>query len=325
MRLGISLIFAAAAFAAVLSAPVLADDIAASLSDYQQVTDSYSFPLGDFRITALSDGTVPQDLYKLLTGTSHSHTQELLDKAFLANPVEASINAFLIQSPQKNILVDTGSGDLFGPGNGGKLLDSLASIGVKADDISDILITHTHTDHTGGLVRSGQPAFRNATVHVGAPDLMFFLDPSNAQKASYPESYFEEAAKTIGVYERLGKVKTFDDGETILPGVQASLHPGHTPGSAFFTVTSKAKSITFIGDMIHVAAVQFPDPDVTILYDVKPQQAASARKEAFEDFADRRQLVAAPHIPFPGVGYLRAEGPDSYSWHRLEYRNRAGQ
>ncbi|RAL97247.1 MBL fold metallo-hydrolase [Agrobacterium sp. MS2] len=323
MRIKMPVIFAAAAFAAALSAPVFAGENVTAIANYQQVTDSYSFPLGDFRITALSDGTVPQDLYKLLTGTSQSHTTELLDKAFLANPVEASINAFLNQSPGKNILVDTGSGDLFGPGNGGKLLDSLASVGVKADDISDILITHIHTDHTGGLVRNGQPAFRNATVHVGAPDLSFFLDSSNAKKAVYPESYFDEAAKTIGVYERLGKVKTFGDGETILPGVRASLHPGHTPGSAFFIVSSREKSITFIGDVIHVAAVQFPDPNVTILYDVKPQEAALARKEAFEDFAQHRKLVAAPHISFPGVGYIRSEGPDTFSWHPLEYRNRA--
>ncbi|WP_349507602.1 MBL fold metallo-hydrolase, partial [Agrobacterium pusense] len=196
MRIKMPVIFAAAAFAAALSAPVFAGENVTAIANYQQVTDSYSFPLGDFRITALSDGTVPQDLYKLLTGKSQSHTTELLDKAFLANPVEASINAFLNQSPGKNILVDTGSGDLFGPGNGGKLLDSLASVGVKADDISDILITHIHTDHTGGLVRNGQPAFRNATVHVGAPDLSFFLDSSNAKKAVYPESYFDEAAKT---------------------------------------------------------------------------------------------------------------------------------
>jgi glyoxylase-like metal-dependent hydrolase (beta-lactamase superfamily II) len=249
----------------------------------------------------------------------------MLDKKFLENPVEASINAFLIQSSNHTILVDTGSGDLFGPGNGGKLLDSLASIGVKADEVTDILITHIHTDHTGGLVRNGQPAFPNATVFVGAPDLKFFLDPSNARKTGYAEQYFDEAAKTIGVYEKLGKVKTFGEGETILPGITTSLHPGHTPGSAFFTVTSKDQSMTFIGDVIHVAAVQFPDPDVTIVYDVKPEDAASVRKETFSDLAKRRELVAAPHLPFPGVGYIRAEGAGSFSWHPLEYRNRAGQ
>nr|CAD6424273.1 MBL fold metallo-hydrolase [Rhizobium sp. Q54] len=307
------------------SAPVCAADSTSAAASYQQVADSYSFPLGDLQITALSDGTVPQDLHELLTGTSHSHTDDLLDKEFLANPVEASINAVLIQGNRYTILVDTGSGDLFGPGNGGKLLDSLASVGTKAADVTDILITHIHTDHTGGLVRSGLPAFPNATVHVGAPDLSFFLNPSNAQKTGYAEQYFDEAAKTIGVYEELGKVKTFGDGDEILPGITTTLHPGHTPGSAFFTATSKNRSITFIGDVIHVEAIQFPEPDVTIVYDVKPEDAATVRKETFADLAGRRELVGAPHLPFPGIGYIRAEGAGSFSWHPVEYRNRAGQ
>lgn len=319
------LLSTAVALSLAVSAPVFAVDNASTAASYQQVADSYSFPLGDLQITALSDGTVPQDLHKLLIGTSHSHTDDLLDKKFLANPVEASINAFLIQSAKHAILVDTGSGDLFGPGYGGKLLDSLTSVGVKASDVTDILITHIHTDHTGGLVRDGLPAFPNATVHVGAPDLSFFLDPSNSQKTGYADQYFDEAAKTIGVYEALGKVKTFGHGDEILPGVTTSLHPGHTPGSAFFTVRSKDRSITFIGDVVHVAAVQFPEPNITIVYDVKPEDAATVRKETFGELAERRQLVAAPHLPFPGVGYIRAEGAGSFSWHPVEYRNRAGQ
>ncbi len=319
------LLSTAVALSMAVSAPVSAADDASTTASYQQVADSYSFPLGDLRITALSDGTVPQDLHELLTGTSRSHADDLLDKAFLVNPVEASINAFLIQGAKHTILVDTGSGDLFGPGHGGKLLDSLAGLGVKAGDVTDILITHIHTDHSGGLVRNGRPAFPNATVHVGAPELRFFLDPSNAQKTGYPERYFDEAAKTIGVYETFGKVKTFGDGDEILPGIATSIHPGHTPGSAFFTVTSKDRSMTFIGDVIHVAAVQFPEPNVTIVYDVKPEDAATVRKETFADLASRRELVAAPHLPFPGVGYIGAEGAGSFSWHPVEYRNRAGE
>lgn len=317
------LLSTAVAVSIAASAPVSAADNAPTTASYQQVADSYSFPLGDLQITALSDGTVPQDLHELLTGTSHSHTDDLLDKKFLENPVEASINAFLIQDAMHTILVDTGSGDLFGPGNGGKLLDSLASVGVKASDVTDILITHIHTDHTGGLVRNGQPAFPNATVHVGAPELSFFLDPSNAQKTGYAAQYFDEAAKTIGVYKTLSKVKVFGDGDQILPGITTSIRPGHTPGSAFFTVTSKGRSMTFIGDVIHVAAVQFPEPNVTIVYDVKPEDAAAVRKETFADLASRREVVAAPHLPFPGVGHIGAEGAGSFSWHPVEYRNRS--
>lgn len=84
-------------------------------------------------------------------------------------------------------------------------------------------------------------------------------------------------------------MKTFGDEERILPGVETSLHPGQPRGSAFFTVTSRNQSITFIGDVIHVAAVLFPEPDVTIVYDVRPEDVALARKQAFADLAERRE------------------------------------
>lgn len=291
---------------------------------YAQAPDAYAFPLGDLEIVALSDGTVPQDLHVLLTGTSAGEVDGHLAHAFLSNPVEASINAFLIRDGERRILVDTGSGQLFGPGYGGKLRDSLASIGVEATDITDILITHIHTDHAGGLVADGKAAFPQAIVHVAAPELAFFLDASNAEKTGYPREYFDQAASTIGIYETAGKVRTFSDDEAVLPGIVATLHPGHTPGSAFFTVSSQGQSIVFIGDIIHVAAVQFPDPAITIVYDVDPAEAAAVRQEAFPGFADARQLVAAPHLPFPGVGHIRAEGDGAFSWHPAEYRNRPG-
>lgn len=320
-------LFAATALGMMLgaAAPALAETApSASTAAYAQSADTYTLPLGDFEIVALSDGTVPQDLHKLLTATTEVQTDKLLSQAFLSNPVEASVNAYLIRNGARRILVDTGAGQLFGPGFGGKLYDSLASIGVKPGDITDILITHVHTDHTGGLVIDGKPAFPNATVYVGAPDLAFFLDPSNSEKTGYDRQYFDEAAKTIGIYEKIGKVKTFAGSETILPGIVATVHPGHTPGSAFYTVSSAGQSMVFVGDIIHVAAVQFPEPAITIVYDVDPGQAQAVREEAFSEFADERQLIAAPHLPFPGIGHIRAEGDASFGWFPVEYRNRAG-
>ena len=319
---------------ALLASTALAVTIAASIpafavpavaaAEYVQTADAYSIPFGDLEIVALSDGTVPQDLHKLLTGTSEAEVDGLLEKSFQANPVEASINAFLIRGADRAILVDTGSGELFGPGAGGKLLDSLAAIGMKPDDITDILITHVHTDHTGGLVKGGKPVFTNATVHVGAPDIDFFLDAANAERTGYAKQYFDEAAKTVGVIAKAGKVKTSGDNETILKGIVATLHPGHTPGSAFFTVTSGEQSIVFVGDIVHVENVQFPKPAITILYDVDPKTAAAVREKAFSDVAGSRQLIAAPHLPFPGIGHVRSEAGGAFSWHPIEYRNRAG-
>ncbi|MBC7998428.1 MAG: MBL fold metallo-hydrolase [Leptolyngbya sp.] len=279
------------------------------------------FPLGDFQITTLSDGTCSLDLHELLLGASVSEVDFLLDKQCLHNPVEASVNSFLIQTGTKNILVDTGAGQLFGPKVCGKLLESLMVAGLKPEQIDDILITHVHTDHSGGLMRDGRMLFPNATIHVGKPDVDFFLDSSNSEKTGYGIKYFESAQKTLKPYVDAGKVKTFSGILEILPGITATLHPGHTPGSAFYLVKSKDQSIQFLGDVIHCSAVQMPRPDITIKFDVDSTKAAKVRSEELAHFAKDKQMIAAPHLPFPGIGYVQAEGK-GYRWIPKEYRNR---
>jgi glyoxylase-like metal-dependent hydrolase (beta-lactamase superfamily II) len=286
-----------------------------------QGADFYRFRVGAVTVTALSDGTVPQDLHALLRSTTQAKTDALLDASFLRNPIEASINAFLVALPDRLVLVDTGSGELFGPGNGGKLLASLAAAGYRPEQITDILITHVHTDHSGGLIQGGKIVFPDATVHVGKPDVEFFLNMANAAKSGYNRKYFEEAIKTLKPYVDAGKVATFLSTTEVVPGITATLHPGHTPGSAFYTFTSQGERITFIGDIIHVASVQFPDPSITIIYDVNPKAAKATREQAFFQFASNRELIAAPHLPFPGVGHIRRTGK-RYQWVPVEYANR---
>lgn len=290
----------------------------------QQVPGVYRFQVGEVRITALSDGTVPQDLHKLLRGTTVARTDALLSQGFLANPVEASINVYLLEMGDRRILVDTGSGDLFGPGFGGKLAESLAAAGARPERITDILITHVHTDHTGGLVKAGARVFANATVHVGKPDVDFFMDRMNAARAHYDVKYFDEAVTTLKPYLDAGQVTAFVKTAEILPGITATLHPGHTPGSAFYTLRSGNQQIVFVGDIIHVSSVQFPEPAITIEYDVDPNGAVKQRTEQFPMFARGRDLIAAPHLPFPGVGHIRS-ADHGFAWVPVDYGNRATQ
>ena len=318
-----------AAFAALIggAAPLLSaiPAQAETVSVREQLPASFRFTLGKIEITALSDGTVPSDLHKLLLNTNEGAIDAHLQAAFQANPTEASINAFLIQDGDRRILVDTGAGELFGPGFGGKLVTALGAVGVAPAQITDILITHIHTDHTGGLVSGGAMVFPNATLHVGKPDLDFFLDAANAKKTGYAQQYFDEAAKTMGPYVKAGHVKAFAAEETVLPGIVASVHPGHTPGSAFYKLTSDGQSILFVGDIVHSLPVQMPEPSVAIVYDVDPKGAVATREAAFTAFARDRQLIAAPHLPFPGVGHVTASGKEQFSWVPLLYRNRASQ
>ena len=286
-----------------------------------QKVGTYSFTVGTAQITALSDGSVPQDLHSLLHGTTNANIDALLSKAYLTNPIELSLNAFLLRIDGRTVLIDTGAGQLFRPGYGGKLLASLAAVGVTPDQVTDILLTHIHDDHIGGLVKDGQIVFPNATVHVAKPDLEFFLDRSNAAKAHYAMKYFDEAFMTVKPYVVAGKVQTFQGTPEMMPGVTASIHPGHTPGSAFYTVRSEGQEIVFVGDIVHVAAVQFPQPAITIDYDVDQRKASKTRQEEFEIFARDRTLIAVPHMPFPGVGHVRKLG-SGYEWVPVEYGNR---
>jgi hypothetical protein len=99
----------------------------------QPLPRAFRFRVGKVRVTALSDGTVPIDLHKLLWDTTPEEVDRLLARSFLANPVEASINAFLVEDGSRRVLVDTGAGELFGPGLGGKLPASLVAVGCRAE------------------------------------------------------------------------------------------------------------------------------------------------------------------------------------------------
>ena len=229
----------------------------------------YRFTIGDARITALSDGSVPLDLHQLLRGVTPQAIDDILARSFLANPAEASINAYLIDFNGRRILVDVGAGDLFGPGNGGRLLEALAAAGAAPETITDILITHVHSDHSGGLTKAGKIVFPRATVYAGGADIRLFSDVANAAKSGIDKRFWTQTEQTLTPYVTAGRVKPIDTDGEVVPGIRAELQPGHTPGTAFYTLTSKGQSIVFVGDVIHAGAVQFPRPDVTITFDVR--------------------------------------------------------
>lgn len=288
----------------------------------QQQVGGYKVRVGDVQVTALSDGTIPIDVHALLKGAKPEDIDRLLMKSFQRNPLETSINSFLITLPGHQVLIDTGAGQLFGPGNGGRLLENLAGQGLKPEDITDVLLTHAHSDHSGGLVRDGQRVFPNATVYVGKPDVDFFFDENNQKRTGYEQKYFDIARLTLQPYLDAGKLRTFSHSEEVLPGITATLHPGHTPGSAFYKLTSAGESLTFVGDLIHVAAVQFPMPGVTITFDQNQAKAAAVRKAQFAAFTKQHALIAAPHLPYPGMGHLRGNARGGYDWVPITYIDR---
>lgn len=274
--------------------------------------------LGDYQITALSDGTLALPLERMVAGIKPEEVKQLLADQFEKLPIETSINAFLVNMGHQLVLVDTGSGTLYGK-DGGHLVKNLRAAGYAPEDVDAILITHLHRDHSGGLTVDGRRVFPNATVYVNKADRDFrFSDEAASAAPAHQKNMFPESRGALVPYEQAGKVVLFAAGQTLLSGVRTIAAPGHTPGHTLYVVESRGERIAFSGDLIHAAAVQLPRPEVTIAFDTNSAQAAADRRALFSRFVEERTLLAAAHISFPGVGHLRASG-NGYQWVPVGY------
>ena len=268
----------------------------------------YRMMLGDFEVTALSDGTVDLQMEQLLTNTTAPKVRSALAKAYLKDPVEASVNAYLINTGQKLVLIDAGSGNLFGP-TLGKLMANLKASGYQPEQVDEVYLTHLHVDHVGGLVANNQIAFPNAIVRVDQRDADFWLSKANMDAAPKDaKPFFEGAMASINPYIAASKFKPFNGNTDLVPGIKAVATRGHTPGHSIYVVESREQRLILWGDLMHAAAVQFPEPSVTIKFDTDSKAAAAQRKAQYADAAKRGHWVAAAHLPFPGIGHLRAVG-----------------
>jgi glyoxylase-like metal-dependent hydrolase (beta-lactamase superfamily II) len=283
-----------------------------------QAPGFYQMMVGDFEVTALSDGTADLAVGKLLTHTTPAKVAAALKRAHLKDPVQTSVNGFLVNTGSKLVLIDTGSGNLFGP-TVGNLGANLKAAGYQPEQVDEIYITHMHPDHLGGLMAADKMAFPNAVVRADKRDADFWLSQANLDKA--PEGmkgFFQGAMASINPYVAAGKFKPFDGSTELVPGVRALASHGHTPGHTTYVVESKGEKLVLIGDLIHVAAVQFPDPTVTIQFDSDSKAALAQRQKAFAAAAKGGYWIGAAHIAFPGIGHIQAAGK-SYSWLPANY------
>ena len=274
--------------------------------------------LGDFEVTALSDGTVALHVGPLLTNTTAARVKTALGRSFLKDPVETSVNAYLINTGTKLVLVDAGAGNLFGP-TLGNLVANLKLAGYQPEQVDEVYITHMHPDHVGGLAAGDRVVFPNAIVRADRRDADYWL--SKAQLDAAPrdaKDSFQGAMASLNPYIAAGKFQPFDGDSDLAPGIKGLASRGHTPGHTTYVVESRGEKLVLWGDLIHVAAVQFAEPTVTIRFDVDPKAAAIQRRKAFAEAAKQGHWVAASHIAFPGIGRLRSEG-SRYLWVPANY------
>jgi glyoxylase-like metal-dependent hydrolase (beta-lactamase superfamily II) len=285
----------------------------------------YRMQLGAFEVTALSDGTFEMKPEELLTGTTPAKVKAALGKAGLRSPIEASVNGFLINTGTKLVLIDAGAAGLFGP-TLGRLAANLKAAGYTPEQVDEVYITHMHVDHVGGLTTpDGKAVFPNAIVRADAEEGGFWLSPATLEKAPAAMKDFVKGAQiSLKPYVDAGRFKPFEGAVELVPGIRSMPTHGHTPGHAIYIAESNGRKMVFWGDLMHVAAVQFPDPSVTIQFDSDSKAAMPQRRKAFADAAKNGYYAAVAHVSFPGIGQLRPDGK-GYRWLPVNYTANASK
>jgi glyoxylase-like metal-dependent hydrolase (beta-lactamase superfamily II) len=274
-----------------------------------QAPGYYRLMVGDFEVTTLLDGTMMVPMKGLLNDITPAQLEHALARDSLKDPVELSVNAFLINTGPKLVLVDTGAGG--GMDGTGHLLESLKSAGYEPSQVDEIYITHMHGDHISGLTVKGERAFPNALVRASRQDADYWLSPEKlaAAPADAKES-FQHAQEVFAPYIRAGKFSPFDGDVELVPGVRAVATHGHTPGHTCYLIESRGQRMLFVGDLLHVASVQFANPAITLKFDTDSAAARTQRQRIFREAAGNGEWIAAAHLPFPGLGHIRPEGKE---------------
>lgn len=289
-----------------------------------QAPGFYRMMLGDWQITAVSDGTVVIDSEKLLTHIDHATLSKRMADQAMTPQTETSVNAYVINTGKQLILVDSGAGPLFGKA-GGHLLENLRAAGIAPEQIDTVLLTHIHADHSGGVQHDGKPAFPNATVRVDQRDVDFWLNPAHESDVEQSQRHtFAESARSLRPVIDAGKLKPFTAPAEIIAGIEALPAGGHTPGSVIYKVSRGGETMLLWGDIIHVQAVQMPQPDVAIHFDVDQAKAVERRKATLAMAARENVWIASAHIAFPGIGKVKKAG-EGYRWVPVNYSSLQSQ
>jgi len=256
------------------------------------------------------------------------------DFATDAGDLISSIHAFVIESGDRRIIVDTCVGNdkerrmprwhMLQTG----FLADLAGLGYPADLIDTVLCTHLHVDHVGWNTRwvDGHwvPTFPNARYLFGRVEFEHWSrGPDPAKTGDAPAAVAANVMECDTIYR-----------DSILPIVEADMHelvecdhhltaeiclmptPGHSPGHVSVVLSSQGETAIITGDLMH-HPIQCAMPQLASNFDYDLDEARKTRADFLAQYSDKPILVLGTHFATPSAGHIIKSGESfRFSWVR---------
>ena len=243
-------------------------------------------------------GIVPKPLWEITNPTDS------------ANRIKLATRNLLLVSDSKKILIDTGMGKKWNEKNQeiyaidqqtSSMEKSLSNLNIKPGEISDVILTHLHFDHTGGstVIKDGklEPAFPNATYYVQKQNYNWAINPSERDKGSYIKDNFVPL-KEAGVLMQIEGEKQFDD------EIDFIIVNGHTFGQQMIKLSDSSNTFLYCCDLIPTTS-HIPIPYV-MGYDLQPLVTVEEKKKILKTAVEENWKLFFEHDPETAYATLAA-------------------
>jgi glyoxylase-like metal-dependent hydrolase (beta-lactamase superfamily II) len=278
------------------------------------------FHLGDLELTIVSDGhQIMQPAHPIFAPFADRQMVEqlLTENCRPTDLVDLSLHILLIRHDDQLIMIDSGLGHL--ESTGGRLTQALSAAGFEAENITDIIITHAHRDHIGGLTdRDDNLIFPIARIYIAKAEYDFWTsDVQDFARSPMKDDITSITRMVSGIKHILTlvdhQIRLIEPGDVLFNCIRLIAAPGHTPGHVVVNIFSGDEQLLHIADVVHSDVLLFAHPEWGFSFDTDFEQAVTTRRRIFEELTENKMLALAYHLPWPGLGRIKQKAT-GFAW-----------